>query len=155
MDKALLMNINKPNSERVLNLKAAIAEGIENNLGYQIEAKQTQISAKDVSFGKSNYLPQLGLESTVFSWMRTVNSSFGTLGTFNWTAGASFSQLILSEPLWLILPFKNFYSKANKKPKSNQNWMLFWRLRNAILIIYRYWLLPICITIMSRQSIII
>ncbi|SEI79257.1 Outer membrane protein TolC [Cyclobacterium xiamenense] len=99
LDNALLVNINRPNTPRILTLKGAIAEGIENNLGYQIEAKQTQINAKDVSLAKSNYLPQLNVESTGFSLdENTVNSSFGTLGSFNWTAGASFSQLIFSEP---------------------------------------------------------
>lgn len=116
LDKALLMNINKPNSERVLNLKAAIAEGIENNLGYQIEAKQTQISAKDVSLAKSNYLPQLGLESTGFFLdENTVNSSFGTLGTFNWTAGASFSQLILSEPAMANIAIQKLLFESQQK----------------------------------------
>ncbi len=99
LDSALLVNINQPLTTRVINLKSVIAEAIQMNLGYQIETKQTQISAKDVALAKSNYLPQLGVESTgFFVDENTVNTSFGTLGSFNWTAGASFSQLILSEP---------------------------------------------------------
>lgn len=99
LDNALLVNINRPNATRMLSLKGAIAEGIENNLGYSIETKQTQISAQDLNLAKSNYLPQLTLESTAFFLdSNTVNSSFGTRGSFNWTAEASFSQLILSEP---------------------------------------------------------
>jgi len=99
LDDALLININKPNTTRTLSLKAAIAEGIQNNLGYQIETKQTGISAQDLNLAKSNYLPQLDVESTGFFLdENTVNGSFGTRGSFNWTAGASFSQLILSEP---------------------------------------------------------
>jgi outer membrane protein len=99
LENALLININKTNSSRTLNLKSAIAEGIQNNLGYQIEVKQSEINAKDISLAKSNYLPQLEVESTgLFLDDNTVNSSFGSRGTFNWTAGASFSQLILSEP---------------------------------------------------------
>lgn len=116
LDNALLVNINKPNSKRVLNLKAAIAEGIQNNLGYQIETKQTQISAKDVSLAKSNYLPQLGLESTGFFLdENTVNSSFGTLGSFNWTAGASFSQLILSEPAMANIAIQKLLFESQQK----------------------------------------
>ncbi len=99
LDDALLININKPNTTRTLSLKAAIAEGIQNNLGYQIEIKQTGISAQDLNLAKSNYLPQLGVASTGFFLdENTVNASFGTRGSFNWTAGASFSQLILAEP---------------------------------------------------------
>lgn len=52
LDNAILTNINRPNTERTLNLKAAIAEGIQNNLGYQIEAKQTEISANGVGLAK-------------------------------------------------------------------------------------------------------
>mgnify|MGYP006269381561 CR=1 FL=1 len=99
LDNALLVNINKPSTTRVLNLKAAIAEGIQNNLGYQIESKQTQISDKEIDLAKSNYLPQLDVESTgLFLDQNSVDASFGSRGSFNWTAGASFSQLILSEP---------------------------------------------------------
>ncbi len=99
LDNALLVNINKPSTSRVLNLRSVIAEGIQNNLGYRIETKQTQISAKDLALAKSKYLPQLDVESTGFFLdENTVNGSFGTRGSFNWTAGASFSQLILSEP---------------------------------------------------------
>ena len=99
LDDALLININKPNTTRALTLKAAIAEGIQNNLGYQIETKQTEISAKDLSLAKSSYLPQLDVETTGFFLdENSVNGSFGTRGSFNWTAGASFSQLILAEP---------------------------------------------------------
>lgn len=99
LDNALLININIPHTTRLLNLKSAIAEGLQHNLGYQIEAKQTQLSAKDLGLAKSNYLPQLGVETSgLFLDKNTVNGSLGTKGNFNWTAGASFSQLILSEP---------------------------------------------------------
>ncbi len=99
LNDALLVNINRPSTTRVLSLKSVIAEGIQNNLGYQIEKKETQISAKDVDLAKSDYLPQLGVESTGFFLdQNSVDNSFGTRGTFNWTAGASFSQIILSEP---------------------------------------------------------
>ncbi|MBX2877925.1 MAG: TolC family protein [Saprospiraceae bacterium] len=99
LDNALLVNINKPSTTRLLSLQSVIAEGIQNNLGYQIEAKQTQISTKDLGLAKSNYLPQLEAETTGFFLdENSVNASFGSRGSFNWTAGASFSQLIVSEP---------------------------------------------------------
>ncbi|MBV6429817.1 MAG: hypothetical protein KIPDCIKN_04392 [Haliscomenobacter sp.] len=116
LDNALLVNINKPNTTRGLSLKAAIAEGIQNNLGYQIETKQTQISAQEVRLAKSNYLPQLGVESTGFFLdSNTVNSSFGTLGRFNWTAGASFSQLILSEPAMANIAIQKLLFESQQK----------------------------------------
>ncbi|MDX1939383.1 MAG: TolC family protein, partial [Saprospiraceae bacterium] len=116
LDNALLVHINKPNTTRTLNLKSVIAEGIQNNLGYQIETKQTQISAKDLSLAKSNYLPQLGVESTGFFLdENTVNSSFGTRGSFNWTAGASFSQLILSEPALANIAIQKLLFESQQK----------------------------------------
>lgn len=116
LDNALLVNINKPNTTRGLSLKAAIAEGIQNNLGYQIETKQTQISAQEVRLAKSNYLPQLGVESTGFFLdSNTVNSSFGTLGRFNWTAGASFSHLILSEPAMANIAIQKLLFESQQK----------------------------------------
>lgn len=116
LDNALLVHINKPNATRTLNLKSVIAEGIQNNLGYQIETKQTQISAKDVSLAKSNYLPQLDVESTGFFLdENTVNSSFGTRGSFNWTAGASFSQLILSEPALANIAIQKLLFESQQK----------------------------------------
>ncbi|MDX2245159.1 MAG: TolC family protein [Bacteroidia bacterium] len=116
LDNALLVKINKPNTTRVLNLKVAIAEGIQNTLSYQIATKEVQLSAKDVSLAKSNYLPQLGLESTAFFLdSNTVNSSFGTKGSFNWTAGASFSQLILSEPALANIAIQKLLFESQQK----------------------------------------
>lgn len=116
LDDALLVNINKPNTTRLLSLKAAIAEGIQNNLGYQIATKQTQISAKEVSLAKSNYLPRLDIASTGFFLdSNTVNSSFGTLGSFNWTADASFSQLILSEPALANIAIQKLLFESQQK----------------------------------------
>lgn len=99
LDNALLTNINRVNTSRVINLQSVIAESLQNNLGYQIASKETELIKKDVSLAKSNYLPQLNVETTGFFLdENTVNSSFGTRGDFNWTASASLSQLILSEP---------------------------------------------------------
>ena len=116
LEDALLININRPNTERTLSLKAVIVEGIQNNLGYQIASKQTEIIAQDINLAKSNYLPQLGVESTGFFLdENTVNSSFGTRGSFNWTAGASFSQLILSEPALANIAIQKLLFESQQK----------------------------------------
>ena len=116
LDDALLVNINKPNTTRELNLRSVIAEGIQNNLGYQIETKQTQISAKDLALAKSTYLPQLDVETTgFFIDENSVNASFGSLGSFNWTAGASFSQLILSEPALANIAIQKLLFESQKQ----------------------------------------
>ena len=116
LDDALLVNVNKPYTSRVINLKSVIAEGIQTNLGYQIEAKQTEINSKDVALARSNYLPSLDVESTGFFLdQNTINSSFGTRGEFNWTAGASFSQLILSEPALANIAIQKLLLESQKR----------------------------------------
>lgn len=99
LDNATLINVSSTNKGRTINLKSAIAEGLENNLGYQVAQKQTQIAQKELKEAKSKYLPQVDVSSSgLFLDEHSVNSSFGTKGEFNWSADASFSQLILSEP---------------------------------------------------------
>ncbi len=98
MDNAILINVAQANG-RKFSLKSAIAEALENNLGYRVAQKQTQIARNELNEAKSLYLPQLEVSSTgLFLDENTVNSSLGTKGDFNLTAGASMSQLILSEP---------------------------------------------------------
>ncbi|SDB50670.1 Outer membrane protein TolC [Flavobacteriaceae bacterium MAR_2010_188] len=116
LDNAILINVNKANTGRKLTLKAAIAEGLENNLGYQMAQKQTQIAQKDVALAKSNYLPQLEVNSTgTFLDENSVASSFGAKGEFNWSAGASFSQLILSEPAMANITIQKLFKESQEK----------------------------------------
>ncbi len=116
LDDALLININTPHTDRVLSLKAAIAEGIENNLSYKIEQKQTQINSKDLSLAKGNYLPKIDAGTTgYFLDENSVNSSFGRLGSFNWTANGSLSQLIVSEPAMANIAIQKLLYESQKK----------------------------------------
>ncbi len=99
LSAATLTNVNEVNTDRTLSLKLAIAEALENNLGYKITQKETQIAEKEIDVAKSNYLPQVDATmSGVLLDENTVQRSFGTQGYFNWSANASFTQLILSEP---------------------------------------------------------
>ncbi|HMQ49169.1 MAG TPA: TolC family protein [Saprospiraceae bacterium] len=118
LDEAILIYINRPYTTRVINLKSAIAEGMENNLGYQIAEKEAEISSKGIGLARSNYLPQLNVESTgYFLDSNSVNNSFGTQGEFNWTAGASFSQLILSEPAMANIAIQKLLYESDLKAK--------------------------------------
>ena len=119
LDDALLMNINKRSSDRVINLKSIIAEALENNVGYKIESKQTELSKKDVSLANSNYMPQIAVQSAgVFLDENSVDGSFGTKGSFNWTAGASFSQLILSEPAIANITIQKLLLESQKQEQA-------------------------------------
>lgn len=116
MDNAMLINVNKGTTGRNISLKSAIAEGLENNLGYQMAQKQTQIAQQDVALAKSNYLPQLEVNSTgLFLDENSVATSFGSRGEFNWMAGASFSQLILSEPAMANISIQKLMQESKEK----------------------------------------
>jgi outer membrane protein len=100
MSEAVLLNISVvDNPDRKLTLATAIAEGLNNSLGLHIAEKDVQISAEDVRIARSNYLPQLEVSGTALALdENTVNQSFGTRGRYNLQAGASFTQLLVSEP---------------------------------------------------------
>ena len=116
LDNALLVNVGKSSVGRELSLKSAIAEGLENNLSYQIAKKQTQLVEQDVKLAKSNYLPQLDVSSSgLFLDEQTVSSSFGSRGAFNWSAGASFSQLILSEPALANISIQKLLKESQER----------------------------------------
>jgi len=115
MDNAMLINVNKTTGRKI-SLKSAIAEGLENNLGYQMAQKQTQIAKKDVALAKNNYLPQLEATTTgLFLDENSVVTSFGSKGEFNWMAGASFSQLILSEPAMANISIQKLMQESKEK----------------------------------------
>jgi outer membrane protein TolC len=116
LDNATLINISNIEDGRKLTLKSAIAEGLENNLVYQISQKQEDIVKKDVNLARSNYLPQLEASTMgLFLDENTVSSSFGTKGDFNWSAGASFSQLILSEPALANISIQKLLSESQQQ----------------------------------------
>lgn len=116
LDNAMLINVNKRSKGRKLTLKSAIAEGLQNNLAYQIAKKETEIADKDISLAKSNYLPQVEFSTKgVFLDKSSVNASLGTKGDFNWTADASFSQLILSEPAMANISIQKLLKESKEK----------------------------------------
>ena len=99
--KAVMLNVNKIAEEdgQLLNLRSAVAEGLQNNLGLRIATKEVQIVERDVAIAKSNYLPQIDASATFLAVdENTVNTSFGTRGYYNTSATANLTQLILSEP---------------------------------------------------------
>lgn len=99
MAKATLINMNEVETDRVISLKSAIAETLEHNLDLKITTQETRIVEKEVRLAKSQYGPQVAASTSgVLLDKNTVNNAFGTKGRFNWSAGTSVSQLVLSEP---------------------------------------------------------
>ncbi|TXF91022.1 TolC family protein [Neolewinella aurantiaca] len=99
MREAVILNPNELPDARILTLEAAILEGLANNLGYELSKYDVALADTDVGIARSNLLPQLDVATTMYTIDKTtVASSFGQQGTVNWTANASLSQVILSEP---------------------------------------------------------
>lgn len=115
MAKAILINIESTNADRKINLESAIAEGLQNNLQIKIAEKDTRISKKDVSIAKSNLLPQIDASSTFLGVdENTIRNSFGTRGYLNWSANASLTQVILSEPAYANIAIQKFLLESNR-----------------------------------------
>lgn len=97
--QAIMINVNKINTDRTLSLRSAVVEGLENNLELKVAQKETQIVEKDVALARSNYLPQLDA-SGLFTILdnNSVTQAFGFQGRYNLSATVNASQLILSEP---------------------------------------------------------
>ncbi len=100
MAGAILINVSLVNdSARKLSLQSAIAEGLNNSLAVKIAQRDVGISVQDVRIARSNYLPQIDANATAVALDdATVSRSFGTQGRYNLQAGATLSQLLLSEP---------------------------------------------------------
>ena len=96
---AILINVNDLQTERSLNLKAAVFEALENNLELRAAKKNPHLAQKDIDLAKSDLLPQIDANTSLLLLDEvTTESSFGTKGRWNWAVGADASQLIFAEP---------------------------------------------------------
>ncbi len=116
LDNALLFNLNVLETEHTINLLSAIAEGLENNLGYRQAQQQTEIAQRNVALARIHYLPKVEASSTgLFLDEFSVTNSFGTKGDFNWSAAATLSQLILSEPAMANIAIQKLLKESEQK----------------------------------------
>lgn len=100
LSKATLLNVAEVETgSRALTLRSAIAEGLQENLELLVAEREVNISEQEVNIAKSNYLPQIDASATALGIdENSVRNSFGTKGHLNFSARASLTQLILSEP---------------------------------------------------------
>ncbi len=98
--RASLLKVGAVYTENYISLRSAIAEGLQENLGYRIAATETEIVQQDVGIATSNYLPQIGASATyALTDDFTAESSFGNIGqSGNLSAGGTLGQLLLNEP---------------------------------------------------------
>ena len=116
--EATLVNVNEVDTDRKVSLRSAIVEGLSNNLDAQIAGKDVLISKKDVGIARSNYLPQIDIQSNgVLVDENSSKNSFGSQGRINWTAQASATQLILSEPALANITIQKLLYESQIKSK--------------------------------------
>jgi len=99
MTEAVLLNANKTDTDRVLSLQTTILEALDQNLSLKVAGINPLLAGKETELAKAEWLPSLDINSSLALLdENTANTSFGTRGRLNWTAGTSLSQLIYSEP---------------------------------------------------------
>ena len=118
MAEAILLNVAESDEQggRVMTFQSAIAEGLANNLGVKVAEKEVQISQRDVSLARSNYLPQVeALGTATYLDDNSIRQSFGTRAQYNISATASLSQLILSEPAMANIAIQKFLLTSSEQ----------------------------------------
>lgn len=115
MSDALLVNYNQVETDRVLTLKGAIAEALQQNLSIKAAEKTPLIGQTNVDLAKAQLLPQVDASTSLaLIDKKTTESSFGTRGRLTWIASGSLSQLLYSEPAMANVTIQNLLQKSNE-----------------------------------------
>ncbi|MCP9234700.1 TolC family protein [Lewinella sp. JB7] len=113
MRRAVLLNPIAIETGPVLTLEGAVLEGLARNLGYRIDEYELALAGTDVDVARANLLPQLSASTTLnFLDPQSVASSFGLQGRYNWTAAATLSQVILSEPAFANVAIRRLLAEG-------------------------------------------
>lgn len=117
MAEAVLVNVTLAETTgRELTLRSAIAEGLNSNLSIKVAEKDLGISAEDVRIARSNYLPQIDASATALALDdATVATSFGARGRYNLQAGATLTQLLVSEPAMANIAIQKLLLKSQEE----------------------------------------
>ena len=97
--EATLVDVNGVETDRILDLRTAIAEALENNLELKADTYAPQIAEEDVDIARSSLWPQLTASSlAVLIDQNRADASFGQQAPLTWSVTGELSQVILSEP---------------------------------------------------------
>lgn len=101
LTEAELINVERINVERTIDLDSAVKEAVEANLDLAAKARFVAAGAQNVKEARSKLLPQLDLAAagTLIDKARA-DASFGSMPQRALIASATVTQLIFSEPAW-------------------------------------------------------
>ncbi|MBB4080432.1 outer membrane protein TolC [Lewinella aquimaris] len=115
MRRSVLLNPVNVETGPVLTLEGAILEGLARNLGYRINEYDLALARTDIDVARSNLLPQVGAGTTLTVLDgQAVASSFGLQGRYNWTAAATVSQVVLSEPAFANVAIRRLLTEGQE-----------------------------------------
>lgn len=115
MSEALLINYNQVETDRVLSLKGAIAEALQQNLTIKAAEKNPLIGQTNVDLAKAQFLPQMDASTSLaLIDKQSTENSFGTRGRLTWVASGSLSQLLYSEPAMANVTIQKLLQKSNE-----------------------------------------
>lgn len=115
MSEALLVNYNQVETDRVLSLKGAIAEALQQNLSIKAAEKTPLIGQTNVDLSKAQFLPQVDASTSLALIDKSsTESSFGARGRLTWVASTSLSQLLYSEPAMANVTIQKLLQKSNE-----------------------------------------
>ncbi|MEL6625159.1 MAG: TolC family protein [Bacteroidota bacterium] len=100
LGQARLLNVATPPDAPTLDLRTAIAQGLMQNLSFQISQLETESGKETVKLAVAELLPELSL-GTSFAAIDQARSaaSFGSTQPYTWSASAQLDQVLLAEPL--------------------------------------------------------
>ena len=127
-----VVNLSATPGSDTLSLEAAIIDGLAANLGYKSAGLDVVLAGASAGLAKANLLPQLSIGSA-FTTIdgATAANSFGQQGLYNWTAQASVTQVVLSEPAFANLTVQRLLLEAQKADYATSSLDLVLEITNA------------------------
>ncbi len=99
LSDAIQINVDHFPEGRGVTLQGVIAEAMQRNLGLRVAQANPTLTQKDIDLAIANLLPQVDVSTSyLITDDITALSRQGAQGQYNWLAGGSFSQVVLSEP---------------------------------------------------------
>ena len=113
LSESIQFNIDEFPDGSALTLKGAIAEALQRNLGLRVASADPTLAQKDIDLAIADLFPQVDISSSyqVIDDI-TALSRQGSQGQFNWLAGGSFSQVVLSEPTFANVAIQRLLKKS-------------------------------------------
>ncbi|MCG8308092.1 MAG: TolC family protein [Cytophagales bacterium] len=121
LTEALLINEDRKDIERTVNLFSVIAEGIQENLSVKVADREVAVAGEEIKIAKSSLLPDLGASASYTVIDQNTASISQGLNPENLAAGSlELQQVIYSEPVTANKQIQDMLFKASKAALESQ-----------------------------------